>query len=93
MIISSSIGGGIEFGEVHIVIPKALGLIFIVNLVSLIPFVGWFIALLVWVGGLMSLFNLEIWEARILIVVNWGLNSLVRLALFQIFFAAAVRTT
>jgi hypothetical protein len=91
MIISSAIGGGIEFGEVHVVIPKALGLIFVVNLVSLIPFVGWFIALLVWVGGLMSLFKLDMQETRILVAVNWGLNFLVRLALLQMFLAAAQR--
>ena len=88
MIIASSIGGGIEFGEVHIVIPKALGLLFVANLVGLIPFVGWFLALIVWVGGLMSLFRLDFHETRILVAVNWVLNWLVRLALLQMFFAA-----
>jgi hypothetical protein len=51
MIFSSAIVGGMDFGEVHVAIPKALGLLFVVNLVSLIPFAGWFVALVVWVGG------------------------------------------
>ncbi len=79
MFISSWLGGGIEFGEAHIVIPKAIGLLLIINLIMLLPF-GGFLAAPVWLFGLMILFHLDLWESRILVAVNWGLNSLVRLA-------------
>jgi hypothetical protein len=80
MIISSAIAGGIEFGEVHIVIPKALILLLVVNLISLLP-LGVYLALPFWVFGLMALFKLDFWEARFLFVINWGLNLAVRLFL------------
>jgi hypothetical protein len=82
MIISSSIAGGIEFGEVHVVIPKAIGLLLLVNIVqiiipSLFGVPGYYtrlIALPVWLFGLMLLFHLDLWEARFLIFVNWFFN-------------------
>jgi hypothetical protein len=80
MIISSAIAGGIEFGEVHIVIPKALILLLVVNLISLLP-LGGYLALPFWVFGLMALFKLDFWEARFLFVINWGLNLAVRIFL------------
>jgi hypothetical protein len=81
MFISSWLGGGIEFGEARVVIPKAACLLFIVNLISLLPF-GRFIAAPIWLFGLMFLFGLDFWETRILIVVNWGLNFLAQMAVF-----------
>jgi hypothetical protein len=87
MIISSGLGGGIEFGEAHVVIPKALGLLFVVNLIGLLPF-GIFLAFPVWAVGLMVLFKLDFWETRVLIGVNWGLNVVARIALVQMVFAA-----
>ena len=88
MIISSAIHGGIEFGEVHIVIPKALGLLLVVNLISLLPG-GWLFALGIWFLGLMYLFRLDVWEARVLIFINWGLNVAVRLFLLGVLLSAA----
>jgi hypothetical protein len=82
MFISSWLGGGIEFGEAHIVIPKAAALLFVINMISLIPF-GRFIAAPIWWGGLMVLFGLDLWEVRILVVVNWGLNFLAQMAVFS----------
>jgi hypothetical protein len=75
MVLSSAIAGGIEFGEIQVVIPKAMGLLIVVNLVSMIPFMGWVLTFPVWVFGLMFLFHLDIWEARFLFFINWLLNS------------------
>jgi hypothetical protein len=80
MVASSAIAGGIEFGEVHVVVPKAIALLVVVNLVSVLPF-GFFLALPIWIVGLMALFKLDFWEARILFAVNWVLNTVVRLFL------------
>ncbi len=82
MFISSWLGGGIEFGEAHIVIPKAAGLLFLVNLIGLLPW-GSLLAAPIWLFGLMFLFGLDLWETRLLWTVNWGLNYLARLAMFS----------
>jgi|SRR5579875_1735396 phage FluMu protein Com len=87
MFISSWLGGGIEFGEAHVVIPKAAVLLLVVNLIGLLP-LGGFLAAPVWLFGLMLLFRLELWEARLLVFVNWGLNFLVRMAVFAAIMAA-----
>lgn len=88
MFVSSWLGGGIDFGEAHIVIPKAFGLLFVVNLIGLaVPFGGW-ASLPIWVVGLMFLFNLDMWETRTLVVVNWALNYLGRMAVFLAITAA-----
>lgn len=87
MFVSSWLGGGIEFGEAHVVIPKAIGLLFIVNLISLLPF-GRFLAAPIWLFGLMFLFGLDLWETRILMAVNWGLNFLAQIAIFAALTAA-----
>jgi hypothetical protein len=79
MFISSAILGGIDFGQAHIAIPKAAALLFVVTLVGMIPFIGWALALPVWFLGLMGLFRLDFAEARILVFINWCLNSLVRM--------------
>ncbi|OAI40048.1 hypothetical protein AYO40_05235 [Planctomycetaceae bacterium SCGC AG-212-D15] len=86
MIISSHLAGGIEFGEIHIVIPKAMGLLLIVNIVSLVP-LGGFVALIIWVIGLMVLFHLDFWECRFLIFINWVLNFVAKLAVVGILLA------
>jgi hypothetical protein len=77
MILSSHFAGGIDFGEVHTTIPKALALLLIVDLIGMIPYVGWFLALLVWWSGLMYLFNLDFWECWFLVAINWILNWIV----------------
>jgi hypothetical protein len=87
MILSSYIGGGIEFGEVHIVIPKAMGLLLVVNLVYLIPLLGWFLAIPVFAFGLMFLFHLDFWECRFLIFINWLLNTVFRWVIIGIVLA------
>ncbi len=87
MFISSWMGGGIDFGEAHVVIPKAAGLLLIVNLIGLLPF-GGFLAFPIWLVGLMYLFSLDLWETRILMAVNWGLNFLARMLVFTAIVAA-----
>jgi len=64
-----------------VMIPKAVGLLLVVNTISLLPF-GRFIVGPIWLFGLMILFRLDLWEARILVVVNWGLNFFARMAVF-----------
>jgi hypothetical protein len=88
MIISSALGGGIEFGEVHVVIPKAIGLLIVVTLVSLIPFVGWILTFPIWVIGLMVLFRLDVWEARFVFIINWLLNTIAKWVVFVVVIAA-----
>jgi len=80
MVISSALAGGIEFGEIHIVIPKALVLLLVVNLIGLLP-LGGYLALPFWLFGLMFLFDLDFWETRFLLGINWILNLLVRIFL------------
>ncbi len=88
MIISSYISGGIEFGEIHIVIPKALALLLVVNVICLLPF-GWLLALPVWVLGFMYLFGLDPWEARVLLIINCGMNIAVRVLVLSALISAA----
>jgi hypothetical protein len=78
MFAASALLGGIDFGEAHVAIPKAAALLFVVSLLSVIPCVGPLLALPVWFLGLMGLFRLDFTEARTLVIINWGLNSLFR---------------
>jgi hypothetical protein len=73
MILSNAIAEAVDIGEIHVAIIKAFGLLLVVNAISLFPYGNW-AALLVWLVGLMVVFHLDFWEARILIVFNWGLN-------------------
>jgi hypothetical protein len=77
MILSSLLAGGIDFGEVHIVIPKAIFLLLVINLVMLVPF-GAFLVFPIWLVGLLMLFSLDLWECRFLIAINWILNLIVK---------------
>jgi hypothetical protein len=74
MYLSSALGGGINFGDAKTAIIGAIFLIFIVNLVELIPKVGIYITLVVWLIGFMTIFSLDPWEARFLLFINWLIN-------------------
>lgn len=74
MFISSALGGGINFGDAKTAIIGSLFLVFIVNLVRMIPIIGPYMTLLVWLVGFMTIFGLDPWEARFLLVINWILN-------------------
>jgi predicted Zn finger-like uncharacterized protein len=93
MILSNLIAEAGDIGEIHVALFKAFGLLLVINILSLVRFQAWggmggvgsmggWITLPVWVGGLMVLFHLDFWEARVLIFFNWLLNFLVRLLLF-----------
>ena len=86
MIIASALFGGIDFGSLHIVIAKSVPLLALVYAVCLIPFLGWLLAIPIWWGGLMLIFHLDFWEVRTLVLVNWVLNTIARLALFAMAF-------
>jgi hypothetical protein len=76
MFAASALLGGIDFGEAHVAIPKAAALLFVVSLLSVIPCVGPLLTLPVWLFGLMKLFALDFTEARTLVIINWGFNTL-----------------
>jgi hypothetical protein len=85
MFLASAMLGGVDFGQAHVAIPKAGALLFAVNVLLMIPLVGWLLALPVWWLGLMGLFGLDFVETRTLVAINWSLN-----ALFKYFVLAAI---
>jgi hypothetical protein len=87
MFLSSFIAGGIEFGDARIVIPKALVLLTIISPFYLLPFGNW-LALPIWMGALMYLFKLDLWECQLLVAVNWALNWLAAFLLIGVLSAA-----
>jgi hypothetical protein len=85
MFISSAVAGGIDFGDARVAIPKAAALLLIVNSIGLFcGFAGSILTFPVWLFGLMSLFRLDLWEARVLVAINWGLNFLARMAVTSV---------
>jgi hypothetical protein len=89
MLISNFIAGGIDFGEVHLAILKSFALLLVVNLIAMVPF-GNLLALPVWLFGLMYLFNLDFWECRFLLFINWALNYLAKIFLMAIVLSAVL---
>lgn len=83
MFISSALGGGINFGDAKTAIIGSIFLIVIVNVVALIPIVGRYLTLLVWLVGFMTIFGLDPWEARFLLFINWVLNFFVGYAMYS----------
>jgi hypothetical protein len=92
MVISSSISGGIDFGPAHWAILKAGGMLIFINLCYMIPipYVGSALALPIWIMGLMFLFGLDFWECRLIILINWCLDTIVAIFLLSLL-AALVR--
>jgi hypothetical protein len=88
MVISSQLAGGIDFGEVSTAIAKAILLLFAVNVISLVPY-GIFFSIPIWLFGLMYLFNLDFWETRFLLFINWVLNYAARFAIVAMLISAA----
>lgn len=86
MIITSSAGGGIDFGAVHTAIIKSVCLLVAVNIIGMLRF-GAFLVFPVWLFGLMYLFGLDLWECRFLIFINWFLNSAVKFFLLAMLVA------
>src|SRR5262249_55403702 len=95
MIVSNAIIGGLDFGDVRVVIPKSMILILIINLVLMEPYgIGRFLTAPIWLFGLMILFRIELWETRFLMLMNWLLNigakMLIAAALLTVFFGTKV---
>jgi hypothetical protein len=84
MYISSVMLGAMEIGDLRVSIPKAILLIALINMVSLVPIMGGYLALPVWVVGLMVLFRLDLWECRMLLFINWILNFALRYGLVML---------
>lgn len=74
MFISSALGGGINFGDAKTAIIGSFFLVVVVVLVSLIPVVGRYLTLIVWLVGFMTIFGLDPWEARFLFFICWILS-------------------
>jgi hypothetical protein len=88
MVVSSQLVGGIDFGEVHTAIAKSILLLFAVNVISLVDY-GIFFSIPIWLFGLMYLFNLDFWETRFLLFINWVLNYAARFAMMAMLLSAA----
>ena len=74
MFISNYFGVDIELANFGTLIPKALWIVLVANLVALISCFGGLAALAVFYIGAIALFKLDVWEARFLVLINWGLN-------------------
>jgi hypothetical protein len=83
MYISSVVFGALEIGEIHVAVVKAFILTLFVTMVSWISF-GGFLTLAVMLVGIIVLFRLDPWEARMLLFTNWLLNYGVRFAMLAI---------
>ena len=82
MVITSAFGGGVDFGQVHIVLLKAIPLLILVTVLEEVPGgFGYVLPIPVWWIGLMLLFRLDFWEVRTLVALNWGLNALAHFVL------------
>jgi hypothetical protein len=83
MVISSSIAGGIDFGDAKTAIFKALILMTVHDVVMFVPFAGpYLLSWLVMIVGLMVLYGLDFWETRFLIFINWVLHVIFFLFVF-----------
>ena len=80
MVITSKLGGGIEFGNIGMVVLKCLPVLMVAHALWFVPF-GFLLALIAMTIGFMIVFHLDFWEARVLVVVNGVLNFGIRLAL------------
>jgi hypothetical protein len=73
LIIYSTLIGGIDFGPLHVFAVKSAILLFVANSVGTLPCGGW-AALGVWWIGIVLLFGMEWWEAKVLVLIIWVLN-------------------
>lgn len=82
-VISSMLGGGMEFGDPWLALVKAFILILITNVLSNWWWGCWLNGL-VWLIGLIVLFRLDLWEAQMVSFVNWFLNVVAGYVAFAI---------
>jgi predicted Zn finger-like uncharacterized protein len=92
MFLSSVLMGAVEIGEIHVAAVKAFALVVIVQVVTVvtlpISFYGSYaLSFVVSVIGLVMLFRLDIWEARVIVGINSILNLCLTLALIGVLHA------
>jgi hypothetical protein len=87
VIITSVAIEALDIGEIHAAVFKAFLLVVLVNLVRLVPF-GGYLTLLVWLVGLLVVFRLDLWEARMVLLINWLLNMAVSFFLLGLLMSA-----
>lgn len=73
MFVGNSLGGGINFGEVHKVVLGSALLLVVASIMYIFPF-GGYLSFLVWAFGLVGLFGVDLWEGSFLAAINWILN-------------------
>jgi hypothetical protein len=91
MYITSALGGGVDFGDARVAIPKAAALLFVINAINLSDcgMGGYWVTLPFWIFGLMILFRLDFWEAKIMFLVNWGFGCILRWVALGLLVSAA----
>ncbi len=87
LVLYNMVMGGFDFGALTHFALKSAALIAVVSAVVLLPFGGW-LALAVWWFGVVLLFGMEFWEAKVLVLMIWVLSVLVRIGLFAAFISA-----
>jgi hypothetical protein len=81
-ILISNYFGIMELVDFGTLIPKALILVLIVSLVvSFMPCCGGLMSLAILMLGAMGFFGLDVWESRMLVMINWALGWLIMWAL------------
>jgi hypothetical protein len=82
LVIFGSLMGEVEFGSLIGLVWKGAVLALVVSAVQIIPFVGGWLALAVWVGGFVVLFEMDVSNCWVLALVVWGLSFGVRFFAF-----------
>lgn len=85
--------GGVDFGTIWVFLAKAAILVGLVSFVMLLPRGSGWLALLVWWGGVMYLFEMDYWEARIMALFIWGLTIATRFGLIAFLNSAQASVT
>jgi hypothetical protein len=91
MFITSALGGGVDFGDARVAIPKAAALLFVINAINVSPcgIGGYWITLPIWIFGLIVLFKLDVWEAVMMFLLNWGFGCVLRFVALGLLVSAA----
>jgi hypothetical protein len=80
----NAIVGGLDIGgPLGMFALKSAGLVAVATIVIVLPF-GGFLVIGVWWLGLVFLFGMEFWDAKILVAIIWGITFLLRLAVFAL---------
>ena len=70
----------IEFGTFVTLVAKGAALALTVSLIQFIPLIGGLLALLIWLGGFLVLFKMELTDCWLLVIVVGGLSYVARVA-------------